>query len=296
MNLSDLLHDAVDGIEPADRIDEIRARTATTPARAARPWFYAAGGVVLATAATVAGFAILDSSPPQHDHGSMDMPAPAETQLVAAYFVGDTEDGPRLYREFDEVPADQDPLQAALDRIQQSASDPDYRTRWPAGSFGEVTVRNDQIDVDLGSADRVRGLAAQQVVYTLQAAAGRQLPVYFWRDGQRGNAPVTAAAMGETLNRVSISDPAEGNEYAGSFTARGRVETHSWVEWALSDSAGETVRHGTGVVTDPQATFSPWTAEIDLSGLTPGTYTFTATTDTDAYTFPSTDTRTITVR
>ena len=47
--LGDLLHDAVDDIEPADRIEAIRARTASSPTRAARPWAYAAGGVVAQT-------------------------------------------------------------------------------------------------------------------------------------------------------------------------------------------------------------------------------------------------------
>jgi hypothetical protein len=49
--LPDLLHDAVDGIEPADRIDEIRARTATSTRAAARPWFLARGGPPLALGA-----------------------------------------------------------------------------------------------------------------------------------------------------------------------------------------------------------------------------------------------------
>ena len=224
-------------------------------------------------------------------------PMPTRSQLVAAYFVGDSRGRDRLYREFDWVPVG-DPVQAALDRIQQPADDPDYRTPWQAGSFGTVTVSDDRIDVDLASADRVHGLAAQQVVYTLQAAAGQRLPVYFWRDGQRGNAPVLAAPELDVLNPVSISDPAEGNEYAGSFVARGRASSYeAHVPWEI--------RQGSRVVAQGNATASgsgdrlyPWQTDVDLSGLEPGTYTFSVSQETppDASYVPTTDTRTIIVR
>ena len=291
-DLSELLHDAVADVDPHDRLDEIRSRTSTPARSAARPWCYAAGGVVLATAATVAGFAVVDSSPPPHDHGSMVEPVPTGSQLVAAYFVGDSRGSDRLYREFDWVPAG-DPAQAALDRIQQPSDDPDYRTPWPAGSFGTVTVSDDRIDVDLAGADRVHGLAAQQVVYTLQAAAGQRLPVYFWRDGQRGNAPVLAAPELDVLNQVSISDPAEGNEYAGSFIARGRAleGTVTW-EIRLPDGPrGEpVVARGSTTVDAPGDRLYPWQVDIDLAGIQPGTYSFVAANGS------FTDTRTITVR
>ena len=52
-------------------------------------------------------------------------------------------------------------------------------------------------------------LAVQQVVYTLQAAAGERLPVWMRLEGQRGSAPYTAAPQSEALSQVSISDPPE---------------------------------------------------------------------------------------
>ena len=129
MNLSDLLHDVVDGVDPADRLAEIRARTASSRTRTARRW-YAAGGAALATAAAVTAFAVV--SPDSPDRAGPATPT-TDTQLVAVYFIGDTPDGPRLYREFDRVPAG-DPLQGALGRIQQPPADPDYRTAWRPGS------------------------------------------------------------------------------------------------------------------------------------------------------------------
>ncbi|WP_085872419.1 MULTISPECIES: Gmad2 immunoglobulin-like domain-containing protein [unclassified Nocardioides] len=296
-DLSTLLHDAVADVEPADRLDEIRARTASPMRSAARPWFYAVGATVLATAATVAAFAVLDrddggdAGPSHHGHDQ-------QTQLVAAYYVGDTPMGPRLYREYDEVPAG-DPLQAALDRIEQPASDPDYRTSWTPDSFGDVTVDEDGIDVELGVNDLSDDLAVQQVAYTLQAAAGERLPVWFWLDGQRGNRPYDAEPENDVLNLVSISDPAEGNEYEGSFTARGRANSNEGtVVWEI--------RQGDRVVKSSSTTAEGsvdrlyrWEAEIDLTGVAPGTYTFVAMTDDPSDgegPGPFTDTRTIVVR
>ncbi|GAA4752034.1 hypothetical protein GCM10023350_41620 [Nocardioides endophyticus] len=302
-DLRDLLHDAVADVEPADRLRELRARTADPARAAARPWFWAAGATVLATAAAVAVVAILSngSDAPRHHHHDMALDPPASTQLVAAYFIGDSADGPRLFREFDEVPVG-DPLQAALDRIERPASDPDYSTTWTAGSFGGVTQRDDGIHVEVDDPAAVlpNDLALQQVVYTLQAAASEQLPVWFWREKQRGNAPVTAAPQVDVLNPVSISDPAEGNAYSGSMIARGRAEP-SGVLWHLSDSAGRIVRQGVAASSTSGTGLRPWKVTVDLDGLEPGDFTFAVlTTDTitpGQTTFlSSTDTRTISVR
>ena len=93
-DLHDLLHDAVDDIEPADRLAELRARTAS-PAHAARPWFYAAGATVLATAAAVAVVAVMDGGPApvgpshegmHHSDGPSTTPGPP---LVPVYYLGD---------------------------------------------------------------------------------------------------------------------------------------------------------------------------------------------------------------
>ena len=294
-DLSTLLRDAVADVEPADRLDEIRARTASSSRSAARPWLYAAGATVLATAATVAAFAVLGGDRAhQHDR----VATPPETQLVAAYFVGNSPQGPRLFREFDEVPAG-DPLQAALDRIERPASDPDYRTSWTTTSFGDVAVDETGINVELGVNDLSDELAVQQVVYTLQAAAGERLPVWFWLPGQRGNAPHTAAPENDVLNLVSISDPAEGEEYSGSFIARGRANSfEATVPWEIRD--GDTVvKKGFATASSSMDKLYPWKAEVDLTGIEPGTYTFVAMTDDPSGgegPGPFTDTRTIVVR
>lgn len=296
--LAELLHDAVADVEPADRILEIRERTANPARSAARPWLYAAGATVLATAATVAAFALLGDDPAV-DTGPTHEGHDDHTILVPAYFVGDTPAGPRLYREFDEVPA-ADRIQAALDRIEQPPTDPDYRTSWTADSFGDVTIDDDSIDVELGVNDLSDDLAVQQVVYTLQAAAGERLPVWFWLEGQRGNAPYSAAPQLDVLSLVSISDPAEGNSYEGSFTARGRASSYeATVPWAIRD--GDTVvKEGFATAGGWTDRLYGWETEVDLTGIEPGEYTFVAMTSDPsggaegAEVFE--DTRTITVR
>jgi hypothetical protein len=302
-DLHDLLHDAVADVEPADRLAELRARTANPARAAARPWFWAAGATVLATAAAVAVVAVVSdgSDAPGHHHHDMAMDPPASTQLVAAYFIGDGPDGPRLFREFDDVPAG-DPLQRALDRILQPANDPDYTTAWEPGILVGATATDSTIDVEVvgGKHLRIDDLAAQQVVYTLQGTLGEQLPVRFVQGDRVVLGPIDADPS--VLNLVSISDPAEGNEYSGSMEARGRER---WIggalSWELTDTQGDavlsglTTEHGSAVGTHP------WEATVNLEGLEPGVYNFTVRTrDLGGFTttpfVPSTDTRTINVR
>jgi hypothetical protein len=301
-DLSTLLHDAVSDVEPADRLDEIRARTSAPSRSAPRPWLYAGGAMVLATAATVAAFAVIDreggGDPGPSHHGD-----DQQTQLVAAYYIGDTPQGPRLYREFDGVPAG-DPLDAALDRIQGQADDPDYRTAWPAGSFEGAIVDDGMIDVELGDATpafagALETLAPQQVVYTLQGTLGQRLPIQFLQNGRPVGDPVDARPQNDVLSLVSISDPAEGTEYDGSFTARGRANSfEGTVVWEIRQ--GDTVMKSYSTTAEGSMDkLYRWEAEIDLTGIAPGTYTFVAMTDDPSDgegPGPFTDTRTIVVR
>jgi hypothetical protein len=301
-DLGDLLHDAVDDIEPADRIVELRARTANPARSAARPWFYAAGGVVLATAAAVTAFAVLGNDPAP-DSGPAHEGHDQETFLVPAYFVGDSGNGEgRLYREFDEAQG-HDVLDAALARIQRPPSDPDYRTDWVQGSFESASIENGTIEVEIGDAGppAVGGPAAQQVVYTLQGAAGEQLPIQFVSDGEPVGGLHQAAPQDVMLNPMSISDPAEGNSYSGSFTARGRADSfEANVRWELRDEDEDVVAEGFTTADGwGGGKLYKWDAEVDLTGIPFGFYTFVALTDDPSGgegPGPYTDTRLITVR
>ena len=100
-DLSTLLHDAVADVEPADRLAEIREAVAPTPRR----WgWYAAGGGFLAVAAAVTAIALISQGTTPTTNDDPGPLAPPETRAVAVYYVGDTPQGPRLYREFHSLP------------------------------------------------------------------------------------------------------------------------------------------------------------------------------------------------
>lgn len=297
--LAELLHDAVADVEPADRIAEIRARTADSARSAARPWFYTAGAVVLATAAAVAAFAVLDDDSPS-DTGPAHHAHEEESFLVPAYFIGDTPRGERLYREFDQAEG-HDALNAALARIQASAEDPDYRTAWAADAFETAMVADGVIEVEVGAVDvDTSALAGQQLVHTLQGAIHELLPVQLVRDGEPVGAPLTAEPQDDVLSQVSISDPAEGSSYEGSFVARGRANSYeATVPWEIRD--GDTVVLEGFATADGWADrLYPWETEVDLTGVEPGTYEFVAMTSDPSGgaegSGPFVDTRTIVVR
>ncbi|MEQ6902999.1 hypothetical protein [Nocardioides sp. YIM 152588] len=213
------LHDAAAGIEPPDRLGEIRRRTAPGHRRARTRWLSIALGAGLATAAVVAvGLALgtlLGGSAPVTGNGPASPPttdgvvvAGGDGDTAALYFIADTATGPRLFREFATVPGagdaadaggaegadggsdDSAVVLAALDALtaENGPLDPDYRTLWPADSFAAAEVDGDTIVVDLGAEALRRPpqisrgearLGLQQVVYTAEAAAGRAVPVAF---------------------------------------------------------------------------------------------------------------------
>lgn len=303
-DLHDLFEDAVADVEPADRLDAIRCRT-SSPAQAARPWFRAAALTVVGTAATVTLVAALGSGPqptgPAEHGGHEDHDDATEVPgglyaLLPTYYVGDTPAGPRLFREF--VPAQtDDPLQAAVERIQHAPEDPDYLSVWEPGRLTGAKVVDGVIEVGVadGQLLRVGELALQQVVYTVQATVGEPLPVRFvWSNGHE--LPTRAARAIDVLSPVNISDPAERTAYTGSMITRGRAATTGdEVHWELADETGGIVRRGGAPLVDGTG-LRAWETTVDLGGLPGGTYVFTVRTDGSAYGFRSTDTRTISVR
>lgn len=310
--LADLVRDAVDDIDPADRLDAIRARTAHSPAHAARRWWYAAGGTVLATAAAVTAFAVVGGEddarePGAAHHSHATDPAhttPFTVQLIPAYYLGETADGWRLFREFHAV-IGEDPAAAALETLQSPADDPDYESPWGPGSFDSARLVDGVIEVELGdgvpdSDHPGDDLSRQQVVYTLQGALQTQAPVQFVRHGRPVGEPLDSRPQNDVLNLVSIADPAEGETYEGSFTARGRANSfEATVHWQIEDD-GRVVREGFTTAAGWGDRLYPWAAEIDLAGLAEGTYTFVVREDdptggSEPGFHPAVDTRTITV-
>ncbi|MGZ4445193.1 MAG: Gmad2 immunoglobulin-like domain-containing protein [Nocardioides sp.] len=328
--LSDLLTDAVSDVAPSDRLDSIRSRTKVTPMSARRtrshPWRYALLGAA-ATAAVIGGIAVagdqlgLTSSddngapatsghPRRSDHPSAGGVSPSSTpssssgtataapQTVAAYYLGDTPQGVRLYREFDQVPG-ADKLSAAVAALTATPRDPDYSTPWPDGAFTEASYDGDVVKIALADSslhDRPADMseqeareAVQQVVYTLQAAVQARAGVQFTLDGNPvdqvlgvpTSEPIANDKQVDVLSLVSITSPEEGASASGTLAISGVANSfEANVPWQVLDASGTVVKKG--YVTAEQAygdDLYPWQGQVDVSGLSAGTYTFRAQTD-----------------
>lgn len=331
-----VIREAVDDVQPRDRLSDLRRRTGapgsdrTTLSRRWAPVILGAGAVAatVAVATYVVGGLGEDSAPPPDIAGS----PPADRAATAAagiYFVADTPTGPRLFREFQAVTPSADPEErvlVALERLTEGIGprDPDYRTLWPAESFESVRVEVDRVVVELATAatrqpggDDVGVLGVQQAVYTAEAALGETLPVTFAVDGT-----VTRRVLGTTVPAlvqrdrsagvtapVNITDPTEGLAVdADSFVANGTMSSSvAEVSWSLRASGRVLLRGRATPIdvtgSDARATLGApgWeTQPIDVAGLPAGTYELVASvTDvgqTSDRPVEFVDTRSITVR
>ena len=330
--LSHLLSDAVSDVEPQDALSEIRNRTKVTAMSARRPWLFAVGGAVVATAATAATVAVVaavSGSPlnnaqnpdPATSQSPTEEPAPTEESEVTedseptqapsqppsespsvvlpAYFVRDTPQGLRLTREFSGVAGDVEPEKDAVTlAVWGQALDPDYRTLWPDGTRAlSVSDSGGMITVDLTGDDlsnrpasmsqEEAELAVQQVVYTAQAVVQQgRIPVQITLNGAAtdqilgvaASEPFSNASENETLALVGISSLSEGETVRDRFVVSGIANSfEATVPWE--------VRQGDRVVARGFATAEgwmdklyPWTTQVNVAKLAPGTYTFAAMT------------------
>ncbi|MCW2793564.1 MAG: hypothetical protein JWO76_2662 [Nocardioides sp.] len=316
--LAALLADAVSDVEPTDALEAIRDRTRVA-AHPRRPWFLAAGGAVVATAAVITAIALAtgDPSRPSTTPGpathapsvTVDSPTPPGTSPTATldtvatgiYYVSDTPKGPRLYREFARVPSNTR-LLSALELLTRAPQDPDYRTPWPAGSFTRAGFDGIGVDgqysitlADASLHDRPAGMteeearmAVQAAIFTVQAAGQGRGPVQFYL----GNNPVdqvfglpTSEAVTndpvlETLALVSLTTPTEGDTVSGSLEVEGVANSYEGnVHWQLLD--GEKVVEENAFTAEG---YGPdklyrFTGTVDLTGVPPGSYTFLVETD-----------------
>jgi hypothetical protein len=327
--LSHLLSDAVSDVEPQEALTEIRNRTKVTSMSARRPWLFAVGGAVVATAATVAAVAALGGNPqndardpaPATSQSPTEEPAPtkatepskpnqtpaptpteqpaAATATLPAYYLRDTPQGLRLTREFQRVEVPDGPEVGAVRlAVTGDALDPDYRTGWPAGAdVSSVAVDGGTITVDLtgdvrnrpsGMSEEQANLAVQQVVYTAQAVAEQgRLPVRITIEGAgtdqvlgvAASQPLTNSPENDVLALVSVSSLSDGETVRDRFVVSGIANSfEANVPWE--------VRQGDRVVARGFATADgwmdklyPWSTQVNVSKLAPGTYTFVARTD-----------------
>lgn len=216
-----------------------------------------------------------------------------DTVSVPVFFVADTPHGPALFAEQREVEAD-NPLDEAVALMTAGdATDPDYRTLYPGGTFESVEFDGEKFVVtvaDDGWNTRAPGmskldakLAVQQLVYTLQGAEGAEVPVVVVPSGVLFGVDASTIGAADELDVrgfVNVLSPAEGTTVSGSFTASGEASSfEATVPWQVRDEAGETVLDGFATAEGWIDGLYPWETEVDVSGLEPGTYTFVAMTD-----------------
>lgn len=244
----ELLNEVADGVDPGDRLDAIRR--ATSGGRRRRLRWAAAGGAGLIAASVATALALTTGAASQRGDRDPAAPAPRSSTTptatdpgstaVAVYYVGDTPDGPRLFREVRQLTGD--PLTgavaAAVGRdVNGSPSDPldpDYRVPWPASTTASASLDDERevIEIQLGGdpegslRDRGRlsavkaSLAIEQLVRTAQGAVGERLPVRFLLHGEPTDQvlgvptsePLTAGSDLAVLAHVFLTNPSEGQQ------------------------------------------------------------------------------------
>jgi hypothetical protein len=240
------------------------------------------------------------SAKPSKTPMSTESPAPSDSGSAAAdkvaaplYFVGDTPQGPRLYREFQQVESD-NPVDEALAILAAgSAQDPDYRSLLPEGTPTLVQGDNTEaigVNVPVEWADRPDGmsakeaaLAVQQIVFTVQGALQSRAPVEFYSDGLTplfGIDKSSFKASEDALALVNVTLPEEGSIVGDTFTASGVANSfEATVPWEIRDQSGKKVLDGFATAEGSMDKLYPWQTSVDVSSLAPGTYSFVARTD-----------------
>jgi len=330
-DLGRLLNDAVSDIEPRSGIQAIRSRTSAKESvmTTTRNWIFGAFGAAVATAAVIGGVVLATNNDPAADDppisttpsndvtnlpsedptdDSTDAPTdpattepPASGSAVPVYYVGDTPQGPRLYREFQTGSGDKATAAANL-AVSGTPLDPDYRSPWPEGtSVDSVSSNGDFITVDVegdvhdrpsGMSQEDAALAIEQVIFTVQGAVGQgRLPVQFMLNGSRtdqvlgqpASEPLANGPVLATLAHVNITTPAEGevvnrdtmevSGVANSFEANVviRLQRYEGTHIALEDFI-------TAEGCCEEKLF-PFSKSVDISNVEPGKYILMASTD-----------------
>lgn len=302
--LRGLLHDAVADVEPAPRLDEVLHR-AHGERRTAWP-------VLLVAAATLAVVAVglglwlprTGDTPPAAAPTPSDAPpvTMADRANVPVYYVGGDEE-PLLFREFPFVDARGSldlPSLAVEAMLTAPPVDPDYRSPWPAGTTAdvdyvedrwEVVLANDEVDLRRRPAaltPREAELAVQQLLYTVQAAAGdaERHPVAVLVDTGAGAAsptpvlgvpvavPVTQEPMASALAPVWIVEPGDGTTQPTLEVSGVINRPLPFVAWTVTDETTAIVASGRA---DVSARRTGATYSFLVDGLPSGTYTVAVT-------------------
>lgn len=232
-----------------------------------------------------------EPSPPGPDEGGA-----TDTVAAPIYFVGDSPTGSRLYREFRQVETDNPLEEAAALLVAGDTLDPDYSTLLPPLDIVSIEATDGAIVVTLGSdsptADKATTpadaeLAVQSLVYTLQGIVQTRDPLQVVVDGrpvkllgQPTDKGVKAADQLDVLSLVNVTTPEYDAAVSGTITASGVASSfEATVLWEIRDADGAVVLDGFATAEGFLDKLYPWETDIDVSSLSPGSYTFAALTD-----------------
>jgi len=160
---------------------------------------------------------------------------PSGAATVPVYFLGDGTT--KLFREFAKAagPGD-DATRALRAMLAGAAQDPDYTSPWSADDAARVTAVDGVLVVDLDGSAAATPLpaaqaaaAVQQLVYTVTAAAGDDLPVEV-RVGAAARPTLFGHAVAQTVSRAPQAD----------------VQAPAWITSTSTATPGQVVVQGVG--------------------------------------------------
>ena len=167
-------------------------------------------------------------------------------------------------------------------------ADPDYTSYWPAGTTvvgasisGDTTAVID-LSPEAASGPHGRGtISAQQLLYTIQAAAPKITALELRIDGQPVSSlwgsqlaePITAQPTSDIWAHVWLTAPAEHATVASSFTFGGEATVfEGTVSWQI-EQHGYVLRKGSAQASVGGPQRGTWSQTVTLA---PGTYTIKA--------------------
>jgi Immunoglobulin-like domain of bacterial spore germination/Sporulation and spore germination len=231
-------------------------------------------------------------------------PPAVGTAALPVYWVGETTRGPRLYREFRQVPVPADPtaeqrVAAAVQFVlAEPALDPDLMSQWPQGlRVASVSRDAGVVTVDLAYPEGLEfdftAIDEQQLVHTVTAVLQETVPVRLSFNGS-AREPVSRAPAAEVQAPVWITSPQEGDVVGRTFEVSGTAAVfEATLNYEVRRPDGTLVTEGFTNTSEGQA-FAPYAFSLTLE---PGTYVieaYEASAEDGSKLFA--DTKTITVR
>jgi hypothetical protein len=217
-------------------------------------------------------------------------PTAAGTAARAIYYLMETTNGPRLYREFHRRPATTGVVRDAVTAmLTEPAQDEDYTSLWDKGTrLLGVRIDGSTAVVDLSKEAQIahggaagEGVTLQQLVWTVTAADTRVTSVQLYVEGKAAGSlwghvdtsrPMTRGQAAVELGPVWILTPADGRlTRGGSFGGEASV-FEATVSWELRQG-NRIVKKGFTNATQGAPGRGPWSAKADVP---PGDYVLRA--------------------